>query len=193
MLLWPADWMESASDCWRLHWKFNIVELWKLQSATADDSHPPALATVASWSINTRTTVGVCRRAGRLLATEVFTQALRSCAVTISQNGGRRTRWIYIIADCVNTVPRSPSILCLERVMGPSDLHVAVTKHLYEWFSPSVCPSVRASVCHPSFTMFPSSYHHRDYQGWLPMTEVMSMEWSRSGVKGKCHRGLNPI
>ena len=134
MLLWPADWMESASDCWRLHWKFNIVELWKLQSATADDSHPPALATVASWSINTRTTVGVCRRAGRLLATEVFTQALRSCAVTISQNGGRRTRWIYIIADCVNTVPRSPSILRLERVMGPSDLglHVAVNKHSYE-------------------------------------------------------------
>ena len=69
MLLWPADWMESASDCWRLHWKFNIVELWKLQSATADDCRPSALATVASWSINTRTTVGVCRRAGRLSAT----------------------------------------------------------------------------------------------------------------------------
>ena len=47
----------------------DIVELWKLQSATADDSRPLALATVASWSINTRAIVGDCRRAARLPAT----------------------------------------------------------------------------------------------------------------------------
>ena len=69
MLLRPADWMESASDCWRLNWKFNIVELWKLKLATADDSRPLVLATVPCWSINTRATVGDCRRAARLSAT----------------------------------------------------------------------------------------------------------------------------
>ena len=40
MLLGPSDW-------WKVHWKFNIVELWKLHSATADNIRPLALATVA--------------------------------------------------------------------------------------------------------------------------------------------------
>ena len=51
---------------------------------------------------------------------------------------------------------------------------LAATKQLYEWFSPSVCPSVclsvrRLSVCHTFLTMFPSSYHHeifRSYYQW---------------------------
>ena len=33
---------------------------------------------------------------------------------------------------------------------------LATTKQLYEWYS----PSVRPSVYHIFFTMFPSSYHH---------------------------------
>ena len=33
---------------------------------------------------------------------------------------------------------------------------LAATKQLYEWFSPSVCPS----VCHTFFTMFPAPYYH---------------------------------
>ena len=48
-------------------------------------------------------------------------ERLRSSAVTINQNGGRRTRWVQTFADCVNTAPRSPSILRRERVMGPID------------------------------------------------------------------------
>ena len=50
---------------------------------------------------------------------------------------------------------------------------LAATKQLYDWFSPSVCLSVRPSVCpsvrHTFFTMFPSSYHHeifRSYYQW---------------------------
>ena len=48
-------------------------------------------------------------------------ERLRSSAVTINQNGGRRTRWVQTFADCVNMAPRSPSILRTERVMGPID------------------------------------------------------------------------
>ena len=54
----------KVQHCWTL----------KPQSATADDSRPLALATVASWRKNTRATVGVCRRTGRLSATEVYTR-----------------------------------------------------------------------------------------------------------------------
>ena len=41
---------------------------------------------------------------------------------------------------------------------------LAATKQLYDWFSPSVCLSVRPSVCHTFFTMFPSSYHHEIFR-----------------------------
>ena len=37
---------------------------------------------------------------------------------------------------------------------------LAATKQLYDWFSPSVCPSVRLSVC-PSVTPFSPCSHHR--------------------------------
>ena len=50
---------------------------------------------------------------------------------------------------------------------------LAATKQLYDWFSPSVRPSVRLSVRpsvgHTFFTMFPSSHHHeifRRYYQW---------------------------
>ena len=35
-------------------------------------------------------------------------------------------------------------------------IFLAATKQLYEWFS----PSVRPSVCYTFLTMFPSSYDH---------------------------------
>ena len=53
----------------------------------------------------------------------------------------------------------------------------------------SVCPSVRLSVCHTFFTMFPSSDHHESYyhgQKWCPCKR------SRSEVKGQGHRGQHP-
>ena len=50
---------------------------------------------------------------------------------------------------------------------------LAATKQLYDWFSPSVRPSVRLSVRpsvgHTFFTIFPSSHHHeifRRYYQW---------------------------
>ena len=39
---------------------------------------------------------------------------------------------------------------------------LAATKQLYEWFSPSVCPS----VSHTFLTMFPSSYHHEIFRSY---------------------------
>ena len=39
-------------------------------------------------------------------------------------------------------------------------LFLAATKQLYDWFSPSVCLSVRPSVC-PSVTPFSPCSHHR--------------------------------
>ena len=43
-----------------------------------------------------------------------------------------------------------------------SNLHLllAATKQLYQWSSPSVCPS----VCHTFSTMFPSLYHHEIFR-----------------------------
>ena len=57
------------------------------------------------------------------------------------------------------------------QLSNPSDLPcLAATKQLYDWFSPSVCLSVRLSVClsvrHTFFTMFPSSYHHEIFRSY---------------------------
>ena len=58
---------------------------------------------------------------------------------------------------------------------------LAATKQLYEWFSPSVrpsvCLSVRPSVC-PShlFDYVPIIVSSRNFQELLPMTEEMSMQ-----------------
>ena len=57
---------------------------------------------------------------------------------------------------------------------------LAATKQLYDWFSPSVRPSVRLSVCHTFFTMFPSSYHQ--------FSGVITMVKSDVHAKGQGHR-----
>ena len=55
----------------------------------------------------------------------------------------------------------------------------------YEWSFQCVRPSVHLSVClsvhHTFFTMFPSLYHPEIFE-LLPMTDVMSMQRSRSEV-----------
>ena len=55
-------------------------------------------------------------------------------------------------------------------------LFLAATKQLYEWFSPSVCPS-------QLFDYVPSIVLSRNFQELLPMTEVMSMQ--KVNVKGE--------
>ena len=56
---------------------------------------------------------------------------------------------------------------------------LAATMQLYEWFSPSVRPSVCPSVWHTFLTMFASSYHHEI--SWVITND-------RSGVHEKGQR-----
>ena len=73
---------------------------------------------------------------------------------------------------------------------------LAATKQLYKWYFPSVClsvcPSVRLSVCHTFFTMFPSSYHHEIFRSYYHGQEWCPCKRSRSEVKGQGHRGQHP-
>ena len=104
------------------------------------------------------------------------------------------------------------------QLSNPSDLPcLAATKQLYDWFSPSVCPSasmrcsllygswdqilqrrpsvclsVRLSVCHTFFTMFPSSYHHEIFRSYYHGQKWCPCKRSRSEVKGQGHRGQHP-
>ena len=68
---------------------------------------------------------------------------------------------------------------------------LAATKQLYEWFSPSVCPSVRLSVCLSHlFDYVPIIVSSWNFRELLPVTEVTSMQ--KVKVKGQGHRGHKP-
>ena len=70
-------------------------------------------------------------------------------------------------------------------------LFLAATKQLYEWFSPSVCLSVRPSVCLSHlFDYVPIIVSSWNFQELLPVTKVTSMQ--KVKVKGQGHRGHNP-
>ena len=62
---------------------------------------------------------------------------------------------------------------------------LAATKQLYEWFSPSVCPSVFDTL----FTMFLSSYHHEIFRSYYRWQNWGTFKRSRSEVKDQGHRG----
>ena len=83
-----------------------------------------------------------------------------------------------------------------ELITGIPEKFLAATKQLYEWFSPSVCPSVRLSVClsvcHTFLTMFPSSYHHEIFRSYYQWQKWRPCKRSRSEVKGQGHRGHDP-
>ena len=64
-------------------------------------------------------------------------------------------------------------------------LFLAATKQLYDWFSPSVCPSVRLSVCpsvRPSVTPFSPCSHHRII---MKFSGVITMVKSDVHAKGQ--------
>ena len=61
---------------------------------------------------------------------------------------------------------------------------LAVTKQLYEWFSPS--------VCHTFLTMLPSSYHHEIFRSYYQWQKWRPCKRSRSEVKGQGHGGQHP-
>ena len=69
---------------------------------------------------------------------------------------------------------------------------LAATKQLYEWFSPSVCPSVSMSVRHTFLTMFPSSYHHEIFRSYYQWQKWRPCKKSWSEVKGQGQRGQHP-
>ena len=56
---------------------------------------------------------------------------------------------------------------------------LAATKQLYDWFSPSVCLSVR----HTFFTMFPSLYHHEIFRSYHQWQKWRPCKRSRSKFK----------
>ena len=64
---------------------------------------------------------------------------------------------------------------------------LAATKQLYEWFSPSFCPSVRPSHL---FDYVPIIVSSQNFQKLLPVTDVMSMQ--KVKVKDQGHRGHDP-
>ena len=79
---------------------------------------------------------------------------------------------------------------------------LAATKQLYEWFSPSVRPSVSRSVCLSArlsvflsylFIMFLSSYNHAIFRSYYQWQKRCPCKKSRSEVKGQGHRGQNPF
>ena len=53
---------------------------------------------------------------------------------------------------------------------------------------PSVCPSVRLSVRHTFFTIFPSSYHQEIFRSYYHGQKWCPCKRSRSEVKGQGHR-----
>ena len=71
-------------------------------------------------------------------------------------------------------------------------IFLAATKQLYKWYFPSVCLSVRLSVCHTFFTMFPSSYHHEIFRSYYHGQKWCPCKRSKSEVKGQGHRGQHP-
>ena len=57
----------------------------------------------------------------------------------------------------------------------------------------SVCLSVRPSVCHTFFTMFPSSYHLEIFRSYYHWPTWCPYKRSRSEIKAQGHRGHDPI
>ena len=91
--------------------------------------------------------------------------------------------WGVFCEDSVENWPRYNGTVLYK-------VFLAGTKQLYEWCSPSVCPSVRLSASQNFLTMFPWSYHHEivrsyhQWQKWRPCGR------SRSEVKGQGHIGF---
>ena len=77
-------------------------------------------------------------------------------------------------------------------LLANTQIFLAATKQLYEWYFLSVCPSVRLSVRHTFLTMFPSSYHHEIFRSYYQWQKWRPCKRSRSEVKGQGHRGHDP-
>ena len=113
---------------------------------------------------------------------------IKVSTIKISNSSGIIQWWDVVISivGCLVTVQTNACYM----------LFLAATKQLYKWYFPSVrlsvCPSVRPSVCHTFFTMFPSSYHHEIFRSYYHGQKWCPCKRSRSEVKGQGHRGQHP-
>ena len=103
-----------------------------------------------------------------------------------------RPSYLYNVNSCTWKM----TSLCSD----PDILFLAATKQLYKWYFPSVRLSVRPSVCHTFFTMFPSSYHHEIFRSYYQWQQWRPCRWSRSKVKVtevttqlNCFRTVTPV
>ena len=95
-----CEWLDGK--CQRLHWKFNIVELWKRQSTTVDDSRPLALATVASYKLKRD-----CRRLSLSRAT-VSDWSINQALCHRGWSGGlANLHVIHLVCACTGEVYRT--------------------------------------------------------------------------------------
>ena len=93
--------------------------------------------------------------------------------------------YAYLFYMCVPWAAVAVFIIFYQAIMNQHEIcddwiHIiflAVTKQLYEWFSPSVGPSVCPSVgLSHLFDYVPIIISSWNFQELLPMTEVMSMQ-----------------
>ena len=101
--------------------------------------------------------------------TDLSTWSLSPCnfLITLSVSGRLSASRETLVWDCACEV-------CL---VHSSNSFLAATKQLYERFSPSVCPSVRPSVCLTHlFDYVPIIVSSWNFQVLLPVTKVTSMK-----------------
>ena len=81
-------------------------------------------------------------------------------------------------------------LISLGTLLGRENIEgtfLAATKQLYKWYFPSVRPSVCLSHL---FHYVPINVSSWNFQEWLPLTKVRSMQ--KVEVKGQGRRGHNP-
>ena len=106
-----------------------------------------------------------------------------------------RPQWVNWLTSLLTwNQPQKPvskqhilSMYCIKWYEDPNSLtliiFLAATKQLYDWFSPSIRLSVRLSVGHTFFTMFPSLYHHEIFRSYYKWQTWRPCKRSRSEVK----------
>ena len=103
--------------------------------------------------------------------------------------------WIHVMSSLIGWNAPNSAPVCIDKHRYHETLHacapvfLAAAKQLYDWLSPSVCPSARRSVCYTFFTV-PIMVSSWNFQKLSPMTQVMSMQ--KVKVRGQGHRGQNP-
>ena len=124
--------------------------------------------------------LSICSLTGRVMCHELWTSQGDSLA--FHPRSPRQTWSVKYLAEniVINSSKLQSSILLHKRIHIYGHYNfLAATKQLYDWFSPSVCPSVRLSV-----TPFSPCSHHRI----MKFSGVITMD--RSDVHAKFTYGM---